>query len=121
MKSLAYLLLATQAVSKDQHKTFQQIALENGYSAESYTVVTSDGYVSQMYRLSGKLSELGQPVQKPAVLMMHGLLCDMNFWIANDVDLAPPFILVDEGYDVWLGNNRGNRFAQSHTTLNKSQ
>lgn len=46
--------------------------------------------------------------------MMHGLLCDMQFWVANDADLAPPFTLVDAGYDVWLGNNRGNRFAQAH-------
>lgn len=53
-------------------------------------------------------------VGQTAVLMMHGLMCDMQFWIANDADLAPPFILVDEGYDVWLGNNRGNRFAQAH-------
>jgi len=74
-----------------------------------------------MYRVPGKLSEIGQPIQKPAVLMMHGLFCDMNFWIANDADLAPPFILVNEGYDVWLGNNRGTRFAQAHVSLSKSQ
>lgn len=53
--------------------------------------------------------------------MLHGYLCDMNFWLANSADLAPPFTLVDEGYDVWLGNNRGNRFAQTHETMHKSQ
>lgn len=73
-----------------------------------------------MYRLPGKLTELGQKVEKPAVLMNPGLWCDMNFWVANTADLAPPYMLVDAGYDVWLGNNRGSRFAQAHVTMDKS-
>jgi len=73
--------------------------------------VTADGYISEIYRIPGKLSEVGSSVIKPAVLMQHGLMCDMMFWLANDADLAPPFTLVKAGYDVWLGNNRGNRFA----------
>jgi lysosomal acid lipase/cholesteryl ester hydrolase len=39
------------------------------------------------------------------------------FWLANDADKAPPLILADQGYDVWLGNNRGNRFAKGHVSL----
>jgi len=53
--------------------------------------------------------------------MMHGLMCDMNFWTANEVQLAPPFILVENGYDVWLGNNRGNRYATNHVTLSTAE
>ena len=45
----------------------------------------------------------------------------MNFWIANDPELAPPFTLVKAGYDVWLGNNRGTRFGRGHTELEISE
>jgi len=94
------------------------MAFENGFAAEQYTVVTDDGYVSQLYRIPGKFGEKGNG--KPAVLMMHGMECDMNFWTVNDADKVPPYILAEQGYDVWLGNNRGNRFANAHVTLNKS-
>jgi hypothetical protein len=46
-------------------------------------VVTEDGYVSQMYRIPGLVSEVGQQKKKPAVLMQHGLMADMMFWVVN--------------------------------------
>lgn len=52
---------------------------------------------------------------------MHGIECDMNFWTPNDPDVVPPFVLANQGYDVWLGNNRGTRFAQYHTTLSPKE
>ena len=74
-----------------------------------------------MYRLPGKIGEEGAgsggQMKKPAVLFMHGIECDMNFFTVGDADVAPPYVLVEQGYDVWLGNNRGNRYALGHTSL----
>jgi pimeloyl-ACP methyl ester carboxylesterase len=56
-------------------------------------------------------------MQKPAVLMMAGLECDMNFWLANDPDVTPAFVLANAGYDVWLANNRGTRYGTAHVSL----
>ena len=79
-------------------------------------MISEDGYVYQLYRIPGKVAAPG-PEKRPAVLMMHGIECDMNFWMPNDPEIVPPFVLASQGYDVWLGNNRGTRFAQYHTTL----
>ena len=74
-----------------------------------------------MFRIPGKISEISSPVSKPAVLLQHGLMCDSMFYLANDPEKTPAFILVEQGYDVWLGNNRGNRFARGHTSFDTSE
>lgn len=101
--------------SNDAHKNFVQMCQENGFLSESHTIITVDGYVSQLYRISGKVGETLS--HKPAVLMVAGIECDMNFWLANDPDVTPAFVLANQGFDVWLANNRGTRYGTAHVSL----
>ena len=39
----------------------------------------------------------------------------MMNWVWHFPNLAPALVLANSGYDVWLGNNRGNRFSRHHT------
>ena len=54
----------------------------------------------------------------PAVMLQHGLMASSDTWIANKDELAPAFRLAREGFDVWLGNNRGNKFSRHHRSIN---
>ena len=106
------------------YKTFADKMKAYGYddsSFEAIKVKTDDGFTLTTFRITGNADGPLKPT-KPPVFIQHGMKDDAATFLSAMTDLeftGLPFHLqlVEAGYDVFIGNNRGAEYSQVHDTL----
>lgn len=94
-------------------ESLRYYALQLGLDLEEYKITTADGYVLTLHHLIDPAEPIALRHAKKPILLQHGLLSCSGAWLTPGQN-SLPFYFWEQGYDVWMGNNRCE-FEPKHT------
>ena len=86
--------------------------LDENMLCDPITVKTEDGYIIDMFRVRAP----GTPDSAKPVFIQHGYTSDSTAWVVHKEE-SIAIKLAAKGYDVFVGNNRGNFYGRKHESL----